>query len=112
MSENQFPKLGAGNTAALSMRGVCGFLRAALPHSTAKQVAHVAGVPAKTVEKWLNGETRPSGAHLAALISVFGPPFVAAAMPKADWAREASHDAAILAAAEQLTQAIRRRLAA
>lgn len=72
----------------LNMPALVRWLGLAFPASTAKQVAHVSGVPASTVDKWLRGECKPSGEALAALIAVFGPSFVAACMPCATWARE------------------------
>jgi transcriptional regulator with XRE-family HTH domain len=79
-------------TGALDCAALCRFLSAAFPHSTAKQVAFAAGIPASSVEKWLRGETRPSGLHFAQLIGIFGLPLIAAAIPSAQWARENAHE--------------------
>ena len=113
MSGVMFRKSGVrGGDCYLSMAGATGFLRAALPQSTAKQVAHLIGAPAKTVEKWFSGETAMSSEYLAALVCVFGPAFAAAAMPQAHWAREAALDADIITHSNRLAEAIRKRLAA
>jgi hypothetical protein len=123
MSSAKFPKGGdvasapplSGKPLAgtpLCLRSLVAYLRAAFPHSTAKQAGYLIGAPAKTVEKWLAGECAPSAMHLSAMIAVFGPPFIAAAMPRAAWAREAVHDAAVIDAANRLTEAIRQRLVA
>lgn len=77
---------------AICMAALCRFLTAAFPHSTAKQAAFATGIPASSIEKWLRGETRPSGLHLAQLVGVFGIPLIAAALPSALWARENAHE--------------------
>lgn len=103
----------AGQALPLDMGGLCAFLSMVFhQRSVAKQVAFATGIPASTCEKWFRGETRISGGHLAALISVFGPPFVAAAMPGAQWAREAVLDAELIDLGTRLEAAIKRRLAA
>lgn len=79
-------------TGGINMTALCRFLSAAFPHSTAKQVAFAAGIPVSSVEKWLRGETRPSGLHFAQLIGIFGLPLIAAAIPSAQWAREDAHE--------------------
>jgi transcriptional regulator with XRE-family HTH domain len=89
-------------TGALSMAALCRFLTRAFPASTSKQVEGATGIPASSVDKWLRGETRPSGAHLAALISVFGAAFAAAAMPGCAWLKEAGRDAEIRRRVEEL----------
>lgn len=78
----------------LDMDAACRFLRRACPHGTAAFAASVTGATVSAAEKWLRGETRFSGPALAALIAFFGPAFLAAAVPGADWAKEqARHDA-------------------
>lgn len=83
---------------AFDFAGFCRFCRLAFPVATAAHVASLAGATTSTAEKWLRGETRPSGEHFAALIAAFGPAFVAAAVPGAKaWAEPAAHH-------EQITQ--------
>jgi transcriptional regulator with XRE-family HTH domain len=91
----------AGN-GAISMPGLCRWLHAAFPASTSKQVESATGIAASSVEKWLRGETRPSGDHLTMMVSVFGPSFTAAAMPGAAWLKEAARDADIRAKVTEL----------
>lgn len=65
----------------LDMDGFCRFARSAFPNSTAAHLASVVGATVSTTEKWLSGQTRPSGEHLAAMIAAFGPAFLAAVIP-------------------------------
>lgn len=70
----------------LSIDGFCRFLRAAFPRSTALHLAHLTGISASTVTKWLIGENKPSGEHLAILTSVLGPAFLRACLTRSpDW---------------------------
>ena len=69
------------NSAKLDMEGVCRFLFAAFPYATAQHTESVTGISSGTVENWLRSRAKPSGEHLGALVSAFGPVFVAAAFP-------------------------------
>jgi hypothetical protein len=80
------------------------------PNSTAAHLASVVGATISTTEKWLSGQTRPSGEHLASMIVAFGPAFLAAAIPstqswsvkvvQADRITEISRELAAMVAAE------------
>lgn len=73
----------------LDMDGFCRFVRAQYPRSTAAHLASLIDVTVSTTEKWLSRQTRPSGDHLAALISVFGPEFLAVTVPAtSEWATQ------------------------
>lgn len=65
----------------LDMEGFCRFARRAFPTSTPAHLASIVGATASTAEKWLSGQTRPSGEHLAAMITAFGPAFLAEVIP-------------------------------
>lgn len=56
------------------------FLRAVHPHKTADHVAADVHLSADTVRKWLDGSASPSCIALLRLISVYGPPLLAAVM--------------------------------
>lgn len=94
------------DTGALNCHALCRYLCAAFPHSTAKQVAFATGIPASSVEKWLRGETRPSGFHFAQLIGTFGLPLIAAAIPSAAWAREDAHEQRLVLARQLARQVL------
>lgn len=77
----------------LDMAAFCRFAHARMPTGTAAHLAAICGATVSTAEKWLRGETRPSAAHLAALISFFGPAFLAATMPGTrPWAQRQARD--------------------
>lgn len=77
----------------LDMAAFCRFAHAQMPTGTAAHLAAICGATVSTAEKWLRGETRPSAAHLAALISFFGPAFLAATMPGTrPWAQRQARD--------------------
>ncbi|WP_238310225.1 hypothetical protein [Methylobacterium organophilum] len=52
---------------------IAAFLRAEHPSKTALSVEGHTGISAKTVEKWLQGASAPSGAAYHQLIKVYGP---------------------------------------
>lgn len=53
------------------------FLRAEFPRDTAKACAHALRFTSpRTVENWLNRSVFPSGAHIGAMIGLFGPRFL------------------------------------
>jgi hypothetical protein len=80
-------------TRCFDSQGFVRFLRAAFPQSPAQHLAHLIGCPASTAEKWLRREGAPSAQYLAAMISLFGPAFVAATVqPSPDWAARAARD--------------------
>lgn len=71
------------------MDGFCRFIRAQYPQSTAAHLAALLGVTISCTEKWLSGQTRPSGDHLAAMIGIFGPEFLAVTIPATnEWATQ------------------------
>jgi hypothetical protein len=73
-----------------------GFIRFACRHfpaATAANLAAASGATVSTAEKWLRGETQPSGIFLSAMISAFGPAFLVACVPGARaWAGRAARD--------------------
>ena len=78
------------------------FLRAKHPAKTAQAVAADTGLPARTVERWLTLDARPSVAAFARLVAAYGAPFLAAAIPGLGWVERA----ASLAAHDGLTREI------
>lgn len=93
----------------IDMAAFCRFAHAQLPTGTAAHLAAICGATVSTAEKWLRGETRPSAAHLAALISAFGPAFLAATMPATRaWSARQARDERV----EQLLGELGRLLAA
>jgi hypothetical protein len=78
---------------AFSQEGFVRFVRAAFPASPAQHLAHLVGCPSSTAEKWLRREGAPSAQYLGAMIGLFGPAFVAAAIePAPPWAARAAND--------------------
>lgn len=69
------------------------FLRRQHPVKTADNVAADSGVPAGTVQKWLDRGSAPSVVHFARLVSAYGPDFLATAFasPPA-WLSQAVRD--------------------
>ena len=59
------------------------FLRRRHPVKTAECVEAVSGVPLETVRQWLKGVSKPGWFHGLALVSAYGPEFLAAALPNA-----------------------------
>lgn len=57
------------------------FLRERHPVKTADSVAAETGISANTVAQWFKGNSRPGWAHTNALISAYGPEFLAAVCP-------------------------------
>lgn len=87
----------------LDMAAFCRFAQAHMPTGTAAHLAAICGATVSTAEKWLRGETRPSAAHLAALISFFGPAFLAATMPGTRaWAQRQARDERVTALLAEL----------
>ncbi|MUT28653.1 hypothetical protein HKB47_22750 [Mesorhizobium japonicum] len=92
-------------TLRLDMDGFCRFARRAFPTSTAAHLASVVGATMSTAEKWLSGHTRPSGEHLAAMISAFGPAFLAEAVPSTrQWAAPIIERARLAEISRQLSE--------
>ena len=52
------------------------YLRARHPAKTADHVAAVTGIPAGTVQKWLDRGSAPSARHFCCLIAAYGPGFL------------------------------------
>lgn len=76
------------NLLRLDMNGFCRFARRCFPTSTAAHLASVVGVTVSTSEKWLSGQTRPSGEAIAGMIAAFGPAFLSEAIPSTrHWAK-------------------------
>ena len=76
----KFPKVGGAQIEVADR--VCDFLRAAYPDRTAANVHADTGVSAKTVEKWLARISAPGAAHLVVLVTVYGPEFLSAVLPR------------------------------
>lgn len=86
-----FPTLGEWHP-----EGAGAFLRRLHPVKTAANVAAETGVPAKTVEKWLGGETQPGLTAFVRLVVAYGPAFLEAALrPPPDWISESARAAQI-----------------
>ena len=62
----------------IDFSGLSEFLRREHPTKTADGVAGQTGISAKTVRKWLDGETSPNGAALLMLALAYGPQIIAA----------------------------------
>ena len=62
------------------------FLRAAHPSSTAKLVSRDLEIPARTIEKWLDGTAAPSLDAFMRMLSFYGPGVLLAAFPGLAWA--------------------------
>ncbi|GBD48144.1 hypothetical protein [Methylopila sp. Yamaguchi] len=90
-----FRHFGATARRMLDGERVCAFLRAIYPEKTAANVAADTGVPARTVEKWLERLSSPSWPHGLRLVAAYGPEFLCAVMdtPPA-WLTEAGRAAA------------------
>ena len=74
----------------LHQNAVATHLRRIHPAKTAECVAADVGVPAETVRQWLRGAASPSGPAMLALVGVYGPELLAAALPDAPaWLRRA-----------------------
>lgn len=87
------------------MNGFCRFVRRAFPNSTAAHLATICGATVSASEKWLSGQTRPSGEHLAAMISAFGPAFLAEAVPSTrQWAAPIIERARLAEISRQLSE--------
>ena len=59
------------------------FLRGEHPANTAKEVAQKAGIPHRTVERWLAGLSSPALPHFLSLLIAYGPALLKAAMDDA-----------------------------
>jgi hypothetical protein len=69
---------------------VASHLRAIHPVKTAEHVGAAIGFPPETVRQWLRGASRPNGGAALALVGVYGPELLAAALPDAPgWLRRA-----------------------
>ena len=69
------------------------FLRQRHPHKTPDHVAVETGVPAGTVQKWLDRGSAPSVAHYCRLWLAYGPEFLAATIERAPAWLDAAHRA-------------------
>lgn len=69
------------------------FLRARYPSKTGEHVSADIGVPATTVQKWMDRGSAPSGLALVKMISAYGPEFLAAVMGDAAprWLKQSHH---------------------
>ena len=75
----------------IDFSGLSEFLRREHPTKTADGVAGQTGISAKTVRKWLDGETSPNGAALLMLALAYGPQIIAACVKGApSWLDAAS----------------------
>ncbi|WP_293862341.1 hypothetical protein [uncultured Alsobacter sp.] len=57
------------------------FLRSVHPSKTAEHVSADTGIPRETIHTWFGRGSAPSCAHVLALITAYGPAFLAAALP-------------------------------
>jgi len=77
-------------TVTIDLDAMASHLRAVHPIKTAENVGADTGFPAETVRQWLRGASRPNCLGVLALVGVYGPELLAAAMPSApDWLRRA-----------------------
>jgi ubiquinone biosynthesis protein UbiJ len=72
---------------------VIAFLRQRYPSKTPDHVAADTGVPAGTVQKWLDRGSAPSVAHYTRLWLAYGPEFLAATIERAPAWLDAAHRA-------------------
>ena len=92
-------------TLRLDMTGLCRFVHRAFPTSAAANLACIVGATVSTAEKWLQGQTKPSGEHLAAMIAAFGPAFLAEAVPSTrQWAAPIIERARLAEISRQLSE--------
>ncbi|WP_374309371.1 GIY-YIG nuclease family protein [Methylocella sp.] len=75
-SWDEITELGVNEMRAISVAasGLRDFLRAVHPRSTAFYVAARTGQPVRTVEKWIDGSSRPNFEGLVALLRAYGRP--------------------------------------
>lgn len=64
----------------VDLDGLATFLRREHPTATALTVQCETGIPARTVECWFEGRSRPSLRHLMRLLVAYGPDALAAVM--------------------------------
>lgn len=81
-SEGVFRKLGVIDPQIFGAR-IAEFLRSIHPQKTALCVEADAGISAKTIEKWLGGNSSPSGNAYHRLIEVYGPELFVFVSPNA-----------------------------
>lgn len=67
----------------LSADGLSGFLRAKHPSDTVFWVSSLTGIEPDTVRAWLRGICLPQLRHLMPLMTIYGPPLLAAVWPNA-----------------------------
>lgn len=90
--------------------GVSEWLRSRFPASTGANVEADTGIPAATVDNWLQQRSRPSVENFATLIAVYGPALMAACLSKpAEWVNRAIRAERLVEIDEEIEQLKRER---
>lgn len=69
------------SSGAVAPERIFDFLRCRHPQKTADNVAAETGISRETIHAWFTRGSAPSWSHMAVLILVYGPDFLAAALP-------------------------------
>lgn len=79
------PPQGSGHAHAtlFDLEGMLAYLRKSYPNNVGHNVEALTGIPAATVDNWMQRRSSPQRDHLMSLIAAYGPPFL-----KACYARE------------------------
>lgn len=72
---------------------VCAFLRSVHPTKTAENVAADIGISPRTIRALFERDSAPGAVAFAAMVSAYGPEFVAAVVPGCGWAAAAAREA-------------------
>lgn len=83
-----------GKKSAKMRFDICGlidWLRCRYPRSTSVNVEADTGIPAATVDNWLQGRSSPSIAHFSEMLAIYGPPLLEASFTRpTSWVTEAA----------------------
>lgn len=83
-----------GKKSAKMRFDICGlidWLRCRYPRSTSVNVEADTGIPAATIDNWLQGRSTPSVSHFSELLAVYGPPLLEASFTRpSSWVTEAA----------------------
>lgn len=84
----------SGKKSAKMRFDICGlidWLRCRYPRATSINVAADTGIPAATVDNWLQGRSAPSIAHFSEMLAIYGPPLLEASFTRpTSWVTEAA----------------------
>jgi transcriptional regulator with XRE-family HTH domain len=84
------------------------FLRRMYPRATAEMVARDTGLSPKTVSKWLERSSAPSGAALVQLANTYRMAFLIALLPGSEWVEIGANAVERAALADQVARSDRR----